>query len=161
MHWLLAHTKPRLESVAEEHLCRQGYDVLCPLIRVQRLRRGKWASIEEPLFPRYVFVGVQDEQSWAPVRSAVGVSSFVKFGGVYAEVPEALVQSLKQSTGGALSQRPLFVQGTRLKIVAGPFASLDAIFDMPQGSERATVLLDLLGRQSRVIVSVAQLVAQE
>jgi hypothetical protein len=34
MHWLLAYTKPRQERVAEEHLRRQGYEVLCPQLRV-------------------------------------------------------------------------------------------------------------------------------
>jgi transcriptional antiterminator RfaH len=61
MHWLLAYTKPRQEALAEEHLRRQGYEVLCPQLRVQKLRRRKWTWVEEPLFPRYLFVGVADE----------------------------------------------------------------------------------------------------
>ena len=72
MHWLLAYTKPRQEALAEEHLRRQGFEVLCPQLRVQKLRRRKWTWVEEPLFPRYLFVGATDEQSWAPVRSTVG-----------------------------------------------------------------------------------------
>ena len=61
MHWLLAYTKPRQEALAEEHLRRQGYEVLCPQLRVQKLRRRKWTWVEEPLFPRYLFVGESDE----------------------------------------------------------------------------------------------------
>ena len=37
---------------------------------------------------------------------------------------------------------------------------LEAIFEMEEGEQRATVLLDLLGRQSRVTVDVAQLVPE-
>ena len=57
-----------------------------------------------------------------------------------------------------LAPRPLFQQGQKLRIIAGPYASLEVIFEMEEGDERATVLLDLLGRQSRVTVDVAQLV---
>ena len=96
MHWLLAYTKPRQEALAEEHLRRQGFEVLCPQLRVQKLRRRKWTWVEEPLFPRYLFVGATDDKSWAPVRSAVGVASLVRFGGQVAEAP---------STGGDPAER--------------------------------------------------------
>jgi transcriptional antiterminator RfaH len=81
MHWLLAYTKPRQETLAEENLRRQGFEVICPQLRVQKLRRRKWTWVEEPLFPRYLFVGAADQQSRAPVRSTVGVASLVRFGG--------------------------------------------------------------------------------
>ncbi len=94
MHWLLAYTKSRSEPVAQHHLERQGYQVLCPMIRVQKLRRRKWTWVEEPLFPRYLFVGATDEQCWAPVRSTVGVASLVRFGGQVAVVPSKLIEGL-------------------------------------------------------------------
>ncbi|MEY2722083.1 MAG: hypothetical protein RL597_1528 [Pseudomonadota bacterium] len=130
-----------------------------PLMRVQKKRRLKWTWIEEPLFPRYVFVGAKPEQSWAPVRSTVGVASLVKFGGTYATVPESLIDLLRSGAEEPQVHRPLFTQGQKLRIIAGPFASLEAVFEMQEGSDRATVLLDLLGRQSRVSVDINQLVA--
>jgi transcriptional antiterminator RfaH len=161
MCWLLVYTKPRAEALALEHLERQGFEVLCPLMRAQKLRRRKWTWIEEPLFPRYLFVGASADQSWAPVRSTVGVASLVKFGGTYATVPEALIELLRSSVDQPEVHRPLFQQGQKLRIVAGPYARLEVIFEMEEGDERATVLLDLLGRQSRVSVDVAKLVPKE
>jgi transcriptional antiterminator RfaH len=158
MNWLLAYTKPRSEPVAQEHLERQGFEVLCPMLRAQKLRRRKWHWFEEPLFPRYLFVGAAPEQSWAPVRSTVGVTSLVKFGGAYATVPRGLIELLRSGGDDPAVHRPLFERGQKLRIVAGPYASLEAVFEMEEGGERAAVLLDLLGRQSRVIVDVAQLV---
>ena len=75
--WLPAYAKPRQEALAEGHL-----------------RRRKWTWVEEPLFPRYLFVWATDEQSWAPVRSTVGVTSLVRFGGQVAEVPLKLIEGL-------------------------------------------------------------------
>jgi transcriptional antiterminator RfaH len=161
MHWLLAYTKPRQERIAEENLLRQGFEVLCPQIKVQKLRRRQFTWLAEPLFPRYVFVGAHDDQSWAPVRSTIGVASLVKFGGRFATVPPALVQTLRDSAAEPELQHPLFEQGQLVRIVAGPFAALQGVFQMADGAQRATVLLELLGRQSPVTVDVHQLVAEE
>ncbi|MBM4192629.1 MAG: transcription/translation regulatory transformer protein RfaH [Gammaproteobacteria bacterium] len=158
LSWLVVLTKPRTEALAEGHLERQGFEVLCPLMRVQKQRRFKWTWVEEPLFPRYLFVGAKPEQSWAPLRSTVGVVSPVKFGGIYATVPQTLIDLLRSRAEERQEHRPLFMQGQKLRIVTGPYASLDAVFEMQDGSDRALVLLDLLGRQNRVSVNVSQLI---
>jgi transcriptional antiterminator RfaH len=161
MHWLLAYTKPRQEALSEEHLRRQGYEVLSPQLRVQKLRRRKWTWVEEPLFPRYLFVGATDERSWAPVRSTVGVASLVRFGGQVAEVPAGLVEGLRNAAHETSLARPLFKQGQKVRIVTGDFATLEAVFDLAEGEGRATVLLDLLGRQTRVRVGVGEIVSAD
>ena len=158
MHWLLAYTKPRQEALAEEHLRRQGFEVLCPQLRVQKLRRRKWTWVEEPLFPRYLFVGAGEGVSWGPVRRTVGVASLVGFGGQVAPVPEALVETLRSSAAEPQHYRPIYQQGQKVRIVAGPFATLAGVFDMAEGESRATVLLDLLGRQTRVTVRVGEII---
>jgi transcription antitermination factor NusG len=45
-----------------------------------------------------------------------------------------------------------------VRIVAGDYATLEAVFELAEGEERATVLLDLLGRQTRVRVGVGEIV---
>jgi transcriptional antiterminator RfaH len=158
MRWLLAYTKPRSEPVAQQNIERQGFHVLCPVMRVQKLRRRKWTWVEEPLFPRYLFVGATEEQSWAPVRSTVGVTSLVRFGGQVAEVPPTLIEGLRDAAEEPRAAQPLFNQGQKVRIVTGDYATLEAVFEMAEGDERATVLLELLGRQSRVRVGVGEIV---
>jgi hypothetical protein len=41
-----------------------------------------------------------------------------------------------------------------VRVVTGDFANLEAALDLTEGAERATVLLELPGRQSRVRVGV-------
>jgi len=95
------------------------------------------------------------------VRSTVGVASLVKFGGTYATVPQSLIDLLRAGAKEPQMHRPLFQQGQKLRIVAGPYASLEAVFEMQEGTDRAMVLLELLGRQSRVSVDVSQLIAED
>jgi transcriptional antiterminator RfaH len=161
MSWLLAYTKPRSELIAQENLERQGFTVLCSMMRAQKLRRRKWTWHEEPLFPRYLFVEASTGQSWAVVRSTVGVTSLVKFGGTYATVPESLIELLRSSAEQPEVHRPLFQQGQKLRVIAGAYSSFSAVFEVEEGHRRAAVLLDLLGRQSRVTVDVGQLVPDD
>jgi transcriptional antiterminator RfaH len=92
------------------------------------------------------------------VRSTVGVASLVRFGGQIAAVPETLVDSLRASAAEPQHHRPVYQQGQKVRIVAGPSVTLEGVFDMAEGAERATVLLDLLGRRSRVTVAAGEIV---
>jgi transcriptional antiterminator RfaH len=87
------------------------------------------------------------------------VSSLVKFGGDYAEVSPDLIELLRADAQVPALNRPLFEKGQKLRIIAGAYASLEAVFVMEEGDQRAAVLLDLLGRQSRVVVDINQLIS--
>jgi transcriptional antiterminator RfaH len=73
-------------------------------------------------------------------------------------VLETLVETQRTSAAEPQHHRPIYQQGQKVRIVAGPFATLEGVFDMAEGDERATVLLDLLGRQSRVRLAAAEIV---
>ena len=82
----------------------------------------------------------------------------VRFGGQVAKVPTRLIEGLRDAAEEPRAARPLFKRGQRVRILAGDYAALEAVFDMAEGEERATVLVELLGRQSRVRVGVGQIV---
>lgn len=154
-HWYLIYTKKGREQVATEQLQRQGFCVYLPRIELQRRRRGQWRPVIEPLFPRYLFLQINpDRDSMAPIRSTIGVSSIVRFGTSPCEVPPTVIDYLKQredrQSGVIPSERPALVPGQRVEIATGPFAGLQAIFQQPKGSDRALILLDLLGKQNRL-----------
>jgi len=142
-------------------LIRQGYEVFGPKIRIQRLRNRCLTWVDEPLFPRYIFVGAREDLSVAPVGSTVGITSLVRFGGRIAPVPEALVETIRAGAAEAQQHRPIYKEGQKVRIFAGPFAALEGVFDVAEGESRATVLLDLLGRQSRVRVAVGEIVSAD
>lgn len=160
VRWLLAYTKPRGERIAEENLLRQGFACFTPAFSIQRRRRGRWAWVEEPLFPRYVFVGTHAEQSWAPIRSTLGVSGLVRFGGEAAVVPTTLVEELRREAGGDLERHYVFRHGQTVRIVGQSYSSIEGIFQMQAGSDRAQVLISLLGRPAVVTVGLSELVPE-
>jgi transcriptional antiterminator RfaH len=132
-----------------------------PLVRLPKRRRGRWCEVIEPLFPGYLFVRLDiQRQNTSPIRSTRGVIGLVRFGNEPRPVPEALVVELKAAhtdPDGAITQEHLFKSGDRVEIVSGPFAGLKAIFLAESGEERAQLLLELLGRSNRVVLSRHQL----
>lgn len=160
--WYAIHAKARQEHLALEHLGRQHFSAYLPLIRLHRRRRGAWVQVTEPLFPGYLFVRLDPERdNTAPIRSTRGVVGLVRFGGALRPVPEGLVEHLlatQADPDGAISQERLFQAGDRVEIVSGPLAGLQAIFLAPTGQERAQLLLNLLGRETRVVLSKDHLV---
>ncbi|MGR8934980.1 MAG: transcription/translation regulatory transformer protein RfaH [Gammaproteobacteria bacterium] len=150
--WYLLRTKPRQETLAAENLLRQRFRVFLPFYRRNRRKSGRWAMLEEPLFPGYVFIHIDlAEQNSAPIRSTKGVSGFVRFGLEPATVPDTVVETLMaRARDNGEEVPPLFKPGDAVNIVGGGFAGVQAIFQAEKGADRVILLLDLLGRTTRV-----------
>lgn len=147
--WYLLYTKPRQEKLALQHLQNQAYEVYLPLVQVEKIRQGVRGLVEEALFPRYLFVQLDEagSQSWAPIRSTVGVSQLVKFGHRFAEVSQDLV-SWVQDQAKLVKFAPELNQGDVVTITEGPFRGMDAIFKTYDGEKRAILLLNLLTKMT-------------
>ncbi|RQW28139.1 transcription/translation regulatory transformer protein RfaH [Rhodobacteraceae bacterium CH30] len=157
--WYLVHTKPRQEDKALLNLEQQGYPCYLPLCNVEKLRRGKAVLVREPLFPRYLFIRLDSSQSgksWAPIRSTLGVSTLVQFGGLAAKVEDELIHTLKEHEQ-ASPCAALFNPGEVVHIANGPFAGLEAIYQCSEAEHRSIVLLELLHKRVRMQIETARL----
>ncbi len=154
MFWFVIHTKPRQELRALQNLQQQGYDCYLPLLPVERLQRGAVVQAQEALFPRYLFVKLDPSlqgKGWAPIRSTKGVSRLVAFGDAPARVDEALIESLQRNEQ-AMAARALFSVGEKVEVADGPFAGLEALYQMSDGEMRAVVLIEMLSKPVRLAV---------
>ena len=160
--WYLVHSRPRQEEIAAENLARQGYRVYLPRLRLPRRRRDRWLDEVEPLFPRYLFAGLKlGDQEFRPMYSTRGVSRVVRFGLHYAAVPPALIDALEAQAGedGTHAFRaPGLKAGDRVRILAGPFRDVEAVFECERGEDRVRVLLMVLGAEARVTLGASLVV---
>ena len=161
MDWYVIHTKPRQEKRALKNLLGQGYDCYLPELHREKLYAGVIQINSEPLFPRYLFIRLDSSQggkSWAPIRSTLGVSRLVTFGAEPARVDTELIDLLRQHTEALqVSPEKIHKVGDLVTIVAGPFAGLEAVYEMDDGESRAMVLIELLSRPTRIKVPIASL----
>ncbi|MDQ5927495.1 MAG: transcriptional antiterminator RfaH [Pseudomonadota bacterium] len=157
--WYLVHTKPRQEETALTNLVRQGYACYLPRMHVQKVRRGKAQVVTEAMFARYLLVQLDasgNGPSWAPIRSTLGVSQLVRFGSQYAKVDDALVAMLRQREQVEPIE-PLFTPGDTVVVTHGPFAGLEAVYQMTDAQQRAMVLLHILSQPVPVKIDTASL----
>lgn len=161
MYWYVIHTKPRQEQRALLNLEQQGYECYLPVLAIEKLHQGVLSVAVEPLFSRYLFIRLdvsQSGKSWSPIRSTKGVSHLVTFGKEYAKVDEKLIDALR-SQGDVLYNQPqrLFAEGERVMVTDGPFAGIEAIYQMSDGESRAMVLIELLSKPTQLKISPANL----
>ncbi len=160
-NWYLIYTKPRNETLARTNLERQGFEVYLPQLAQTRRQRGRYRTVIEPCFPRYLFIALNMvTDNWSPIRSTYGVSRLVTFDGMPAQVPHELVEQLKQNEDSeALQRRPeqIFNPGEKITIIDGPFAGYEGIFHSLKGNERAAILLDIVGKNTLATLDIHSL----
>ena len=159
--WYLVHTKPRSEYLARENLERQGFETYLPEIREARNRRGKLVTAVVPMFPRYLFIHLSEQvDNWSTIRSTMGVSGLVYFGQRVARAPDDLIFTLKgqEDEGGVqVLSTDRYEPGARIRVVVGGMIGYEGIFMARSNRDRASILLDILGRQIQTAVPVRYL----
>ena len=160
--WFLLQTKSRQENRAVENLERQGVDSFCPMIRVEKISRGKRVVKQDPLFPGYLFVNFnQNKVSATTIRSTRGVSHFVACAGSPVLVPDTLIEQLQKRTAPGSEEQisNLPKTGDQVEVMEGPFRGLNAIFTEIDGNQRAVVLINLLNQQVKASIALSSLSA--
>ncbi|MFU8865520.1 MAG: transcription termination/antitermination protein NusG [Rhodobacterales bacterium] len=151
--WHLAQLKPNGASLATRNLVRQGYEVFNPKHLISQRRGELFVSREVQLFPGYLFVGLGPSmRQWGPINGTLGVSRLVGFGGVASVVPGGLINELRRrcDTQGKVLAADDLAPGDAIRILSGPFAEFVSSVERIDAQQRVWVLLDILGRASRV-----------
>lgn len=151
-NWYAVQCKAKESFRAAENLQNQGFEIFHPNLAVERLRAGKIKLINEPLFPYYLFIYLNDStDNWRPIRSTRGVLKMLSFGSTPLKVSTHLIEALKQ--GIQPFTETVFKAGDQVLIDEGPFKGLKAIFETKKGEERVILLLNLLQKQQRIEVA--------
>tara|TARA_B110000208_G_scaffold10502_1_gene13215 strand:+ start:160 stop:672 length:513 start_codon:yes stop_codon:yes gene_type:complete len=164
MQWFLLQTKVKQEQRAAENLERQDVASFCPMIRVDKISRGRRSEVLDVLFPGYLFVQLGESSvSTTAVRSTRGVSHFVTSAGAPIKVPQGLVEQLRQRVTAdadvVMSQLPK--SGAKMQVIDGPFKGLNAVFTEPDGNNRAIVMVTLLSQQLKTSMPFASLIEDD
>ena len=86
--WFVVRTHPNGEFKALSHILRQGFDAYLPRYLKRRRHARKTDTVQSPLFPGYLFVGMDPETArWRALNSTVGVSELICHSGQPAPVP--------------------------------------------------------------------------
>ncbi|MGH7870997.1 MAG: transcription termination/antitermination protein NusG [Candidatus Binatia bacterium] len=155
LRWYAIQTKVNREKEVEKRLKDLRLEAFLPFMRARRRIGSRFHWVLAPLFPGYIFCRLDMVLSGKAARYSPGVKDFLTFGSRLAEVGEEIIEALRERCpeGVALIDPVTAQPGDTVRINEGPFSGLEAVFQQKlKGSERVAVLLEILGRQTRIVV---------
>jgi transcriptional antiterminator RfaH len=154
--WYVAFTQPNSEMRSIVHLCNQGFATYLPRFLKRRRSGRRTEQVLSPLFPRYVFVGLDlKRQRWRSVNGTVGISHLVCQGEWPAPLDERVIQAIADREGvdGLIRLAPAtFKPGQVVRVTDGVFAEQFGFYEGLADRDRIRILLNLLGRKVRVMI---------
>ncbi len=131
----------------------KGYQPLAPTYLARRRWSDRVKTLEEPLFPGYVFVRTQGVSSGL-MCSTPGVVRLLTIGGRPSPVPECEIDAIRSLAQAA---QPVPVQycavGRKVKILDGPFEGIVGIIKEIRDRACLIVSVQLIEQSIRVDVT--------
>ena len=158
--WYLVQFKSNSYRIAKSNLNRQGFETFLPMQKTTHRKASRFVNDFKPLFPGYMFVSVNSQLApWRTINSTFGVCRLVSFEGKPKPLPGQLVSGLmlRCDTAGKILPPKTLSEGDSVELLTGPFANFIATVDTIDPERRIWVLIDLLGRPTRMQVALDQL----
>ena len=155
MAWLVVYTKSQKETLAHDHLERQGFLAYCPMHKKEIKYKSKTKIMSLPLFPRYLFIQANEIalKKIHLIRSTVGVSSLILRDGKPIYIKDEILDAIRIAEKGHLGQvETFFNAGDRVIINEGIYKDIEAIYQNNDGLERAVLLLNILQKNTQLTI---------
>ena len=151
--WFILQFKPNAYHQANKNLNRQGFETFLPLYDATSRNTSRFTNANRPLFPGYMFITFdRTESKWHKINNTYGVSRLVTFNSILKSIPTALIDNLmnRYDLSGKLMPMQKLKKGDKVKVLNGPFANFIATVETYETDQRIWVLMDLMGRKSKI-----------
>lgn len=158
--WYAIYTQVNKEKRVLDYLLRRGIECYLPVRKSLHQWSDRKVWIDEPLFPRYVFVRVSSTEFF-DVYAAPGVISYVMFGGRAQSVPAEQIDQVRkmisQQEREVVVSREHIEKGGHAEIIYGPFKGITGEVVRVCSNYRIIVRLEALGCNVYATVPVDEL----
>ena len=151
--WFILQFKSNSHHQAKKNLTRQGFEVFLPLDDTTSRNLSRFVSTSKPLFPGYMFIRFDKAKpEWHKINNTYGVSRLITFNSIIKPIPTTFVHSLMKRYDllGKLIPTEKLKKGDQVKVLKGPFANFIATVEEYEADQRIWILIDLMGRKSRI-----------
>ncbi len=145
--WYAVQVRSNYERVTAVHLRDRGYEEFSPSYQVQRRWSDRTKTMEQFLFPGYVFTRLNPQDRLLVVTTP-GVVGLVGFGKSPTPIPDQEIENIRKMVASGLLMKPWpFLEvGQRVLIEQGPLAGVEGILEEVKGKFRLIVSIALLHR---------------
>jgi transcription termination/antitermination protein NusG len=142
--------KKRIESLSMEDYI---FDVIVPKEKKIKVKNGKRVTVEERIYPGYVFVEmIVTDNSWYVVRNTPNVTGFIGAGTTPIPVSPDEMNFITKKTAKEEPKYTLNVDIDDLvKIIDGPFKDFEGkVSEVDESKGKLKVLVNMFGRNTPV-----------
>jgi len=151
--WFILQFKSNSHHLAVKNLNRQGFETFLPLHDTTSRRLSRFISTSKPLFPGYMFIKFdRTESEWHKINSTYGVSRLITFNSILKSIPTIFVDHLmkRYDLSGKLLPIQKLKKGDQVTVLKGPFADFIATVEKYEADQRIWILMDLMGRKTKI-----------
>jgi len=152
--WFILQFKPNSHHQAIKNLTQQGFEVFLPLHDTTSRKLSRFINTSKPLFPGYMFIRFnRAEPKWHKINNTYGVSRLITFNSILKSIPTSFVESLmkRYDLSGKLLPIQKLKKGDQVTVLKGPFANFIASVEKYEADQRIWILMDLMGRKTKII----------
>ena len=151
--WFVLKFKSNSHHIAAKNLNRQGFETFLPLHDTTSRRTSRFINTSKPLFPGYMFIKFdRAECEWHKINSTYGVSRLITFNSNLKSIPTIFIDHLmkRYDLSGKLIPIQKLKKGDHVTVLNGPFADFIATVEKYEDDQRIWVLMDLMGRKTKI-----------
>ena len=152
--WFILQFKSNSHHLAAKNLNRQGFETFLPLHETTSRRLSRFINTSKPLFPGYMFIKFdRAESEWHKINNTYGVSHLITFNSILKSIPTIFVDHLmkRYDLSGKLLPIQKLKKGDQVTVLTGPFANFIATVEKYEADQRIWILMDLMGRKTKII----------
>jgi len=154
--WFILQFKSNSHHQANKNLNQQGFETFLPLNNTTSRNASRFTNANRPLFPGYMFITFdRTDSKWHKINNTYGVSRLVTFNSTLKSIPDIFVNNLmkRYDLSGNLLPIKKLNKGDQVKIFKGPFANFAATVEKYEDDQRIWILIDLMGRKTKIHTS--------
>jgi transcriptional antiterminator RfaH len=151
--WFVLQFKPNSYHKAAKNLNQQGFETFLPLLNTTSRKSSRFVNTTQPLFPGYMFITFnRSKTEWHKINNTYGVSRLITFNSTLKSIPSSFIDALmmRYDFSGKLLPIQKLKKGDQVKLSKGPFANFVATVETYEDDHRIWVLMDLMGRKSKI-----------
>lgn len=150
--WLVVRVRSRQYVRAQVNVTNQGAEFYSPTILARRSRTRRF--VPEPLFPGYAFARPAGHQ-WMFLWGTLGILDVLMDTDTSpARISDDVIAGWRscEDSDGLICPTRKFERGDRVSVESGAMIGLGGVVDSMSGRDRVLILMQLLGRSTRVEV---------
>ena len=158
--WFILQFKPNSHHQAIKNLTRQGFETFLPLNDTTSRKLSRFVNTSRPLFPGYMFIRFdRAETEWHKINNTYGVSRLITSNSILKSIPTRFVDGLmkRYDLSGKLIPIVEMKKGDKVEILEGPFTNFIATVEKYESEQRIWILMDLMGRKTKLQTSADKL----